>query len=166
MPSFDVVSEPEMHEVQNALDQAQREIKQRYDFRGTDASLERSGDGFKLGANSEERVKAVHEVLIDKFVKRKLSLKFLDAKDPQPAGGQMWTQQVLLKKGVDKDNARKIVEAIKKDKSLKVTPAIQGDAVRVTGKKKDDLQVVIQKLRQMDADDELDVHVTFDNFRD
>lgn len=166
MPSFDVVSEPEMHEVQNAVDQAQREIKQRFDFRGTDASLERSGDGFKLIANSEERIKAIYEVLVDKFVKRKVSLKFLDQKAAQPAGGKMWNQQVLLKKGVDRDNARKIMDAIKKDKSLKVTPAIQGDAVRVTGKKRDDLQAVIQMLRQMEAADELDVHVSFDNFRD
>lgn len=166
MPSFDVVSEANAHEVQNAFDQAQRELLQRYDFKGTAANLERTPEGFKLTANSEERVKAVHEVLIDKFVKRKLSLKFLDTKDPQPAGGNLWHQSVLLKKGVDKDSARKIVDAIKKDKSLKVTPAIQGDAVRVTGKKKDDLQAVMQKLRQMDAGDELDVHVAFDNFRD
>lgn len=166
MPSFDVVSESEQHEVQNAFDQAQRELQQRYDFKGTSATLERTAEGFKLTANSEERVKAVYDVLIDKFVRRKLSLKFLDKKDPQPAGGQLWTMAVGLKKGVDKDNARKIVDAIKKDKSLKVTPAIQGDAVRVTGKKKDDLQAVIQMLRKMDAEDQLDVHVTFDNFRD
>lgn len=166
MPSFDVVSEPDQHEVQNALDQVQRELTQRYDFKGTAAAIEKTGDGFKLSANSEERVKAVYDVLVDKFVKRKLSLKFLDKKDPVPAGGQMWTQQVLLKKGIDKDNARKLVDAIKKDKSLKVTPSIQGDAVRVTGKKKDELQAVIQLMKRMDAEDQVDVHLTFDNFRD
>lgn len=166
MPSFDVVSEPEMHEVQNAFDQAQRELTQRFDFKGTGAALERTADGFKFTANSEDRVKAIYDVIVDKFVKRKLSLKFLDAKDPAPAGGHMWTQQVALKKGVDKDSARKIVDAIKKDKSLKVTPSIQGDAVRVTGKKKDELQAVMQMLRKLDADDELKVHVTFNNFRD
>ena len=166
MPSFDVVSEPDQHEIQNALDQVQRELTQRFDFKGTSAAIERTKDGFKLSANSEERVKAVYDVLVDKFVKRKVSLKFLDKKDPEPAGGQMWSLPVLLKKGIDRDNARKLIDAIKKDKSLKVTPSIQGDAVRVTGKKRDELQAVIQMLKKMDAADEVDVHLGFENFRE
>lgn len=162
MPSFDIVSEAEDHEVQNAFDQCLREITQRYDFQGTGAKIERTPTGFKIQANSEDRVKAVAQVLEDKFVKRKLSLKFLEKKDPAPAGGQTWSLDVNLKKGVDKDNAKKIVAIIKDEKSLKVTPAIQGDAVRVTGKKKDDLQAVIAMLRTK----ELPIHVTFNNFRD
>lgn len=164
MPSFDIVSEADKHEVQNALDQAQREIGQRFDFRGTGASIEQTEAGFKLIANSEDRVRAVAEVLEDKFVKRKLSLKFLEKKDPEPAGGQMWTQQVVLKKGIDRDNARKLVDRIKKEKALKVTPAIQGDAVRVSGKKKDDLQKVIQLLKA-EAED-FPLALSFTNFRD
>lgn len=166
MPSFDVVSEPDMHEVQNALDQVQRELTQRYDFKGTSASIERAGDGFKLMANSEERVKAVYDVLVDKFVKRKLSLKYLDAKDPEPAGGQMWSMQVVLKKGIDRDNARKLLDLVKQEKSLKVTGSIQGDAVRFTGKKKDELQKVIQMLKAPSFADELPLALSFQNFRD
>lgn len=162
MPSFDVVSEADPHEVQNAFDQAERELAQRYDFRGTDTKLSRSDKGFDLSANSEDRVKAAYEVLVDKFLKRKLSLKFLDKKDPVPAGGQTFKMSVELKKGVDKENAKKIVQLIKDDKALKVTPAIQGEAVRVTGKKKDDLQAVMAMLRTQD----LPIEVSFDNFRD
>lgn len=163
MPSFDVVSECDAHEVQNALDQAQREIANRFDFQGTGASIERNQTGFRLSANSEDRVKAVYQVLEDKFVKRKISLKFLDPKDPQPAGGSTYTQQVDLKKGIDKDNARKIVALIKAEKSLKVTPAIQGDAVRVTGKKRDDLQAVIALLRRQE---DFPLQLSYQNFRD
>ncbi len=162
MPSFDVVSEVDDHEVTNAYDQAVRELRQRYDFQGTDANIERTDAGFKISANGEDRVIAAYQVLEDKFVKRKLSLKFLDKKDPQPAGGQTFNMEVLLKKGIDKENAKKIVKMIKDEKSLKVTPAIQGDAVRVTGKKRDDLQAVIAMLKDKD----LPVALTYNNFRD
>lgn len=162
MPSFDVVSEANEHEVQNAFDQAVRELAQRFDFRGTEASLTRVEKGFELKANSEDRVNAAYDVLIDKFLKRKLSLKFLDKKEALPAGGQMFRITVDLKKGVDKENAKKIVQAIKDDKALKVTPAIQGEAVRVTGKKKDDLQAVMASLRAK----EFPIELSFNNFRD
>jgi len=161
MPSFDVVSEADSHEVQNAFDQAVREIRQRYDFQNTDASLERTNDGFKCAANSEDKVKAIADVLVDKFVKRKLSLKFLDQQDPAPAGGMMFNMTILLKKGVDKDNAKKIVQAVKASK-IKVTPSIQGDEVRITGKKRDDLQKTIAMLKSED----LEIALAFTNFRD
>ncbi len=162
MPSFDIVSEVDDHEVQNALDQVARELTQRFDFRGTGAKIERTTDGFRLGANSEERIKAAYEVLCDKFLKRKLSLKFLDAKEQEPAGGQAWKKGVLLKKGIDKENAKKIVQLIKGYKSLKVAPSIQGESVRVTGKKKDDLQAVMVMIKKKD----LPIETSFDNFRD
>ena len=162
MPSFDIMSEPNMHEVQNALDQATRELQQRYDFRGTNSEIEENDEGFELRANSEERVRAVWEVLRDKFVKRKLSLKFLEGKEPLPAGGSAYKMTVLLKKGVDKEQAKAIVQLIKGEKSLKVTPAIQGDAVRVTGKKKDDLQEVMTVLRTKD----FPIELSYGNFRD
>jgi uncharacterized protein YajQ (UPF0234 family) len=162
MPSFDVVSEPNMHEVQNALDQATRELQQRYDFRGTNSEIEQTEEGFLLRANSEDRVRAIWEVLRDKFVKRKLSLKFLEEKEVTPAGGSIHKMSVLLKKGIDKEQAKAIVQLIKGEKSLKVTPSIQGDAVRVTGKKKDDLQDVMAVLRTKD----FPIELSFDNFRD
>jgi uncharacterized protein YajQ (UPF0234 family) len=162
MPSFDVVSEADLHEVKNAFDQAERELAQRFDFRGTDAKIERTDKGFTISANSQDRVNASYEVLMDKFVKRKLSLKFLEKKDAAPAGGQTWRMLVDLKQGVDKDNAKKIVQLIKDDKSLKVTPSIQGESVRVTGKKRDDLQEVIAMLRAK----ELPIELSFNNFRE
>lgn len=162
MPSFDIVSEYDTHEVQNAFDQADREIKQRFDFRGTDAKLERTDKGFTLTANGEDRVNAAYDVLTEKLVKRKVSLKFIDAKKAEPAGGQLFKRLVELKKGIDGENAKKIVALIKNDKKLKVTPSIQGDAVRVTGKKKDDLQEVMAMLRTQT----LPLELSFTNFRD
>jgi len=162
MPSFDILSEPDSHEVKNAVDQATRELAQRFDFRGTSSEIIRSDDGFDLKANSEDRVKAIWEVLRDKFVKRKLSLKFLEEKAVVPVGGSAYKMSVVLKKGIDKEHAKSLVQVIKDEKSLKVTASIQGDAVRVTGKKKDDLQEVITVLRAKD----FDIELSFGNFRE
>lgn len=162
MPSFDIVSEIDPHEVQNAFDQTERELAQRFDFRGTNVKIAKTDKGFLITANSEDRVKAAHEVLVDKFAKRKLSLKFLDKKEALPAGGQSWRLEVDLKKGIDKDNSKKLVQLIKDDKTLKVTPSIQGESVRITGKKKDDLQEVMSILRNKD----FPVELSFNNFRD
>lgn len=162
MPSFDILSEPDMHEVRNAADQASRELNQRFDFRGTSSELKSTDEGFELKANSEDRVKAIWEVLRDKFVKRKLSLKFLEEKEVVSAGGSTFKMTVTLKKGIDKEQAKSIVQFIKDEKNLKVTPSIQGETVRVTGKKKDDLQEVIAVLRAKDFPLEL----SFANFRE
>jgi cyclic-di-GMP-binding protein len=162
MPSFDIMSEPDMHEVKNASDQVERELSQRFDFRGTQALIKTTDEGFELSANSEDRVKAIWEVLRDKFVKRKLSLKYLDAKDITAAGGSSHKQSITLKKGIDKEHAKSLVQMIKNEKSLKVTPSIQGDAVRVTGKKKDELQEVMALLRTKD----FPIELNFGNFRD
>lgn len=162
MPSFDIISEPDMHEVKNATDQVERELQQRYDFRGTGGKIEKTEEGFLLSANSEERVKAIYDVLQDKFLKRKLSLKFLSAKDIAAAGGSTHKQQVVLKKGIEKEQAKSIVQLIKSNKNLKVTPSIQGEAVRVVGKKKDDLQEVMAMLKEQD----LPIEISFGNFRD
>ncbi len=106
MPSFDILSEPDSHEVKNAVDQATRELTQRFDFRGTSSEIITSDDGFELKANSEDRVKAIWEVLRDKFVKRKLSLKFLEGKAVVPVGGSAYKMSVVLKKGIDKEHAK------------------------------------------------------------
>ncbi|MES2503893.1 MAG: YajQ family cyclic di-GMP-binding protein [Myxococcota bacterium] len=162
MPSFDIVSEIDQHEVQNAFDQAIRELGQRFDFRGTNAKIDQVEKGFVITANGEDRVEASYEVLVDKFVKRKLSFKFLDKKKTLPAGGQSFRLEVDLKKGIDKENAKKLAEILKNEKSLKITASIQGESLRVTGKKRDDLQETIALLRAK----EFPLELTFNNFRD
>jgi uncharacterized protein YajQ (UPF0234 family) len=163
---MDIVSKPDQHEVRNAIEQAQKELKSRFDFKGTDAALEAVEGGYKLTANTEEKVKAIADVLEDKFVKRKLSIKFLERKDPV-ASGARFTMSVLLKKSLDTENAKKIVAIIKENKQLKVTASIQNDKktgdskVRVESKNIDDLQGVQGILRGKD----LPVHLTFENYQ-
>ena len=166
MPSMDIVSKPDQHEVCNAIEQAQKELKTRFDFKGTDANLEEVDGGYKLTANSEEKVKALADVLEDKFIKRKLSIKFLERKDPVPSGAR-FTMSVLLKKSLDTENAKKIVALIKENKALKVTASIQNDKktgdskVRVESKSIDELQAVQGLLRGKD----LPVHLSFENYQ-
>lgn len=160
MPSFDVVCKIEQHELSNALNQASKEIAQRYDFKGCDASIERTDDGIVIKANSEIRVDAARDVLHQKLAKRGVSLKAVDAQAKQPSGS-MVKQLLKLKEGIEKDDAKKIVKAIK-DAKLKVQASIQGDVVRVTGKKRDDLQEAIASLKAKN----LDLPLTYTNFRD
>jgi hypothetical protein len=166
MPSMDIVSKPDQHEVRNAVDQAQKELKTRFDFKGTDALIEEVEGGYKLTANSEDKVKAVADVLEDKFIKRKLSVKFLERKEPIPSGAR-FTLSVLLKKSLDTENAKKIVAIIKENKQLKVMSSIQNDKktgeskVRVESKSIDDLQAVQGLLRGKD----LPVHLSFENYQ-
>jgi cyclic-di-GMP-binding protein len=145
MPSFDVVSELDRHEVDNAIDQAQREVSTRFDFKDTNTLIEKTSEGINIKSSSQNRVEGAFRVLEDKLVKRKVSLKSLDPQEPKPSG-QTWKQLVKLKEGVDMDRAKQIVKALK-DSKLKVQASIQGDVVRVTGKKKDDLQEAIAFLR-------------------
>lgn len=161
MPSFDVVSKPDWAEIDNALNQAAREVGQRYDFKGTDARIEKSDAGLLVTATTEERVRAALDVLQGKLVKRKVSLKFLDVGEVEPGPKGSAKLMVRVKNGIDRDNARKLVAAVK-ESGLKVQAAIQEDAVRVTGKKRDDLQEVIAVLRKT----EIDLDLQFVNFRD
>jgi uncharacterized protein YajQ (UPF0234 family) len=161
MPSFDVVSKVDNSEVENALVQAQKEVGQRYDFRDTETELERNEEGIVIRANSDGRVTAALEVLKEKMVRRKVSLKSLDVGDLAPAGGSTYRQVVKLKDGVTQEKAKEIVKAIK-DGKFKVQASIQGDAVRVTGKKRDDLQEVIAFLKGKD----FDLPLQFNNFRE
>ncbi len=166
MPSMDIVSKPNLHEVANALDQAQKELKTRWDFKDTGAKIEEVEGGYKLEANTEEKVKQVADVLEDKFVKRKLSVKYLDRKDPT-ASGPRFTMSVLLRKALDTENAKKITAIIKENKQWKVTASIQGDKktgetkVRVEGKSIDDLQAIQGHLRGQD----LAVALSFENYQ-
>lgn len=161
MPSFDVVSKVESHEIDNAVQQAKHEVTQRYDFRDTETSIERTEEAITLRSNSEGRLEAAYKVLEEKIVKRKISLKILDAGKAEPAGGSMHRQVVKIKQGIDQDRAKKIVKLIK-DTKMKVQASIQGDTVRVTGKKRDDLQEAIQFLKAQD----IDLPLQFTNFRD
>src|SRR3954453_6420467 len=160
-PSFDVVSKIDRQEVDNALNQAAKEVSQRFDFRGTNASVEWSGElGVTIKADSEERAKAALDVFRDKLVKRSISMKALDAGEPK-ASGKQYIIASTLRQGIDKDHARKIVKLIKDDGPKGIQAAIQDDQVRVSGKKRDDLQAVIAMLKGAD----LDVPLQFTNYR-
>ncbi len=161
MASFDVVSKLDLHEVDNAVQQARQEVTQRYDFRGSDTTIERSEEGITIQSDSETRVTAARTVLQEKLVKRKVSLKALDPQKTQPAAGARWRQLIKLKEGVDTDRAKKIVKAVK-DSKIKVQASIQGDVVRVSGKKRDDLQATIALLKEQD----FDLPLQYQNFRD
>jgi uncharacterized protein YajQ (UPF0234 family) len=161
MPSFDVVSQIDQHEVDNACNQARKEIAQRYDFKGTESSIEQTDEGIVIRSNSEGRIDAALDVLESKMARRQVSLKSLDAQPAQQAGGSMWRQLIKLKEGVSKEKAKEIVKAIK-DGKIKVQAAIQGDSVRVSGKKRDDLQDTIAFLKEKD----FDLPLQFTNFRD
>jgi uncharacterized protein YajQ (UPF0234 family) len=161
MPSFDVVSKLARHEVENALMQAQKEIGTRYDFRDTGTSLEDTKEGIVLRSDAEARLEAAYGVLQEKMVKRKVSLLSLDAQKIEPAGGKSFRQLIKLKEGVEIEQAKEIVKALK-DAKLKVQGAIQGDLVRVSGKKRDDLQAAIAFLKGKD----FGLPLQFVNFRE
>ncbi len=151
--SFDVVSEIDLQEVRNAVDQAKREITQRYDFKGTGSDLELTEENQKsaivIKANTEQKVKDVAKVLDEKFVKRKISLKALQRGEIQPAAGGTARQVLNLNQGISQDKAREIVKVVK-DMKTKAQVAIQGEQVRVSAKSRDVLQEVIAELKEKD----------------
>jgi cyclic-di-GMP-binding protein len=161
-PSFDVVSKVEQQEVDNALNQAAKEVGQRFDFKNTGASITWSGDdAVVITANSDERVKAVLEVFKERLIKRDVSLKALDHSEPEPAAGSTSRLMVKIRQGIDQDKARMITKMIKTDGPKGVQAAIQGDTVRVTSKKRDDLQTVIAMLKGAD----IGIPLQFTNYR-
>ncbi|EGV30121.1 UPF0234 protein yajQ [Thiorhodococcus drewsii AZ1] len=160
MPSFDIVSEIDLQEVRNAVDQANREIGTRFDFKGIDASFELTDDKVLMVGEQEFHLQQMMDILRQKLVKRKVDLDCLDPKEPVSSLNAA-RQEVLLKQGVDSDTAKKMVKSIKASK-LKVQAQIQGEQVRVTGKKRDDLQEAIAHLRAQDWG----LPVQFNNFRD
>ena len=162
MPSFDVVSEIDMQEVRNAVDQAQRELATRFDFKDTESSIELGKDELTLRSNSEDRLRAVRLVIEEKWVKRQVSLKTLDWGKVEDASGQRVRQVVKLKAGISSDAARDLNKRIKAMNLKGIQSQTQGDAIRVTGKKRDDLQAVIAALKE----EELDLPLQFNNFRD
>lgn len=160
MPSFDVVSEVDMHEVTNAVDQANREVGTRFDFKGVDARFERKEDVITLIAEVEFQLQQMMDILRAKLAKRGVDFSCLEEKDPEIAGKQA-RQTVKLRQGIDQPLAKQIIKLIK-DSKIKVQAQIQGDQVRVTGKKRDELQEVIAMLRKA----ELELPLQFTNFRE
>ena len=158
--SFDVVSKVDKMEADNAVNQARKEVDQRYDFKNVGASVEWSGEKVLLKANSEERVKAILDVLESKFIKRGISLKSLDAGEPY-ASGKEFRLEVGLKQGIDQDAGKKITKLIRDEAPKSVKSQIQGDEVRVSSKSRDDLQATIALLKKADVA----VDLQFVNFR-
>ena len=162
MASFDVVSEIDDQEVRNAVDQAAREVGQRYDFKGTDTSVELGENAITLRSASEDRLNAAKVVLEEKMVKRKVSLKALDPQNVEDAAGGTYRQKIVLRAGISSDKAKEINKFIKGLGLKGVQSQTQGEQVRVISKKRDDLQNVIGALREAD----LDIPLQFENFRD
>ncbi len=160
MPSFDIVSEVDLQEVRNAVDQANREVGTRFDFKGVDAKFEQNDSEIKLTAEQEFQLNQMMDILRQKLVKRKVDIASMDIQEPEITLNAA-RQLVIIKQGIDIDTAKKMVKSIKGSK-FKVQAQIQGEQVRVTGKKRDDLQQVIAFLREA----ELDLPLQFNNFRD
>jgi uncharacterized protein YajQ (UPF0234 family) len=160
MPSFDVVSEFDSHELTNAVDQAVRELTQRFDFKGTDASFELEDATVTMSAPADFQLKQMLEILKLRIAKRGIDIACLEVKDPVVNLAKA-KQLVVLKQGVDPETAKKVSRLLK-DSKLKVQAQIQGDKVRVTGKKRDDLQEAIAFLRKADVE----LPLQFNNFRD
>ena len=163
MPSFDITSQANAVELKNALDTANKEIANRFDFKGSDARIELKEKERELAAfaDSEFKLAQVRDVLMAKFAKRGVDARFIELSDPEKIGGDKMKQKMVVKNGVDQELAKRIVKMLK-DQKLKVTASIQGDVVRVTGAKKDTLQEAIQAVRQSVTD----VPLTYQNFRE
>ncbi len=162
MPSFDVVSQVDMQEVDNAVNQAAKEIANRYDFRGSKSAIElNKAEGISLTADDEMKLQALTQVLNEKMIKRGISVKSLEFKDPEGASGGLQKQKVVIKQGISTEDAKKIVKLIKEEKLKKVQAQVQEDQVRVTGPKRDDLQNVIEILKE-----KVNLSLQFVNFKD
>jgi uncharacterized protein YajQ (UPF0234 family) len=161
MPSFDVVSEADMIEVKNAVEQSNKEITTRFDFKGSSAKVEQKDNELTAFADADFQLEQVRDVLTTKLAKRKVDVRFLDPGKIEKIGGDKVKQVIKIKNGIESDDAKKIVRVIK-DSKMKVQASIQGEAVRVTGAKRDDLQAAMAMLRK----DVPDMPLEFNNFRD
>ena len=162
MPSFDVVSEVDMQEVRNAVDQAAREPTTRYDFKGTNSSIELGEDEIRMATSSEDRLVAMRTMLEEKLVRRKVSLKSIDYGKVEEASGATVRQKAAIVAGISSDKARELNKFIKGLNLKGIQSQAQGDQLRVNGKKRDDLQAVIAALKEAD----LGIPLQFNNFRD
>lgn len=160
MPSFDVVSEVNRHEVANAVDQANREVAARFDFKGSGARFVWAEDKITLNAQTDFQLKQMLDILRLKLAKRGVDLACLEIGEPR-ISGQAAQQEIIVRQGIDHEHAKQIIKLIK-DTQLKVQTSVQGDQIRVSGKKRDDLQAVIRALKEA----KLDLPLQFTNFRD
>jgi len=161
MPSFDIVSKTNFPEIDNALQNVVKEIAQRYDFKGSKCTIERKEQEITINADDELKLKQMHELLQGHLVRRQVDPGVLEYKDSEKAAGQSVRQKVLIKDGIEKELAKRIVKDIK-GSSLKVQVAIQGEELRVSGKKRDDLQAAIQFVKELKIEQPLQ----YENFRD
>jgi len=161
MPSFDIVSKTDLTEVDNALRNIEREIATRFDFKGSQCRIERLESTLTILADDQPKMKQMHELLKAHLARRKVDVAALEFKDPERASGDKIRQAVIVKQGIDRDLAKRLVKELK-DGKLKVQAAIQGDELRVSGKKRDDLQAAIALIRDMKIDQPLQ----YVNFRD
>jgi len=161
MPSFDIVSQTDLSEVDNALNNLSREITQRFDFKDSKSKIERKDAELTINADDDMKLRQIHELLKGHLTRRKVDAGVLDFKDPEKAAGTAVRQTVRIRQGIEQDIARKIVKAIK-EKKMKVQVAIQGDELRVTGKKRDDLQTTIEFVKGLDVG----LPLQYVNFRD
>ena len=160
MPSFDVVSDFDAQEARNAVDQANREVSQRFDFKGTGSTYEFDDPAVTLKSESDFQLRQMVDILHQKLTKRGIDIACIDAGEPEITGSEA-RQRLVLRRGIDSDLARKLVKLVKGSK-LKVQAAIQGDKLRVSGKKRDDLQAAIRLLKES----ETDLPLQYENFRD
>lgn len=160
MPSFDVVSELNMHEVDNAVDQSNREMSNRFDFKGTKCKFEQDKNVVTLVGEGDFQLRQLQDILESKLIKRGIDINCLDVSEPDVNLSEA-RQKITLRQGLDSDQAKKLVKMIKESK-VKVQAAIQGDKVRVTGKKRDDLQETIALLREA----KFEMPLQYENFRD
>ena len=161
MPSFDVVSKVDLTEVDNAINGVKRETQQRFDLKGTKADVERSGSALTVTADNDLQLRQMHDLIHTYFARRDVDSRSLSFETPQKATGDSLRQQVTIRQGIDGDLARKMVKAVKGTK-IRVQLAIQGDELRVSGKKRDDLQETIAFIKEMDIEQPLQ----YINFRD
>lgn len=162
MPSFDITCEPDMQEIRNAVDQAQREVSTRFDLKGTQSKIEFTDTGgIEISADGDYYVETITDILISKLIRRGVDPRYFERPDVEVAPGGRAKRMMAIKKGLPAEEAKKIVKFIK-ELPVKVQPAIQGDHVRVSGKKRDDLQEVIAALKRADFDRPL----SYGNFRD
>ena len=161
MPSFDTVCEPNLVEVKNAVDNTAKEIGTRFDFKGTAAAIELKDKEITLFGDAEFQLAQVEDILTSKLTKRNVDVRFLDKGDVQKMGGDKVKQVIKVRNGIESEQAKKITRLVK-DSKLKVQAAIQGDAVRVTGAKRDDLQAAMALIKK----DIADIPLSFNNFRD
>ena len=161
MPSFDTICKPNLVELKNACEQANKEISTRFDFKGSDARVDHTDELLTMFADDDFKLSQVQEVMLNKLAKRSVDVRYLDYQDKQRTGGDKVKQEIKIKSGVPSDDAKKIVAIIKNSK-MKVQGSIQGDTVRVTGAKRDDLQAAMAMLKT----EVKDLPIAFDNFRD